>query len=98
VSQDPHNSAAEEAEEASAPAQAEIAQQDGVDDGQQSLDFDIKLPVYDGPIDLLLDLVRKHKLDIFDLPISKVTEQYLAYLKRADEMNIDLGGEFVFML
>lgn len=97
MSQDPHNSAAEEAEEASAPAQAEIAQQDGVDDGQQSLDFDIKLPVYDGPIDLLLDLVRKHKLDIFDLPISKVTEQYLAYLKRADEMNIDLGGEFVFM-
>lgn len=73
------------------------ASDDAALDAQQALDFDIKLPVYDGPIDLLLDLVRKHKLDIFDLPIARVTEQYLAYLKRADDLNIDLGGEFVFM-
>lgn len=59
--------------------------------------FDVRLPIYDGPIDLLLDLVRKHKLDILDLPIAQITEQYLDYLRRAEELNIDLGGEFVFM-
>ncbi len=59
--------------------------------------LDVNLPMYNGPLDLLLDLVRKHKLDIFDLPISKITEQYLAYLKTAEQLSIDLGGDFVFM-
>ncbi len=59
--------------------------------------LDVNLPIYNGPLDLLLDLVRKHKLDIFDLPIAKITEQYLAYLKTAEQLSIDLGGDFVFM-
>ena len=59
--------------------------------------LDVNLPIYNGPLDLLLDLVRKHKLDVFDLPIAKITEQYLAYLKTAEKLSIDLGGDFVFM-
>ena len=59
--------------------------------------LDVDLPIYAGPLDLLLDLVRRHKLNVLDLPIAQITEQYLAYLKQAEDLNIDLGGEFVFM-
>jgi segregation and condensation protein A len=57
----------------------------------------VKLDVYEGPLDLLLDLIRKQELDIYDIPIARITQQYLAYLRACDELNIDLGGEFVFM-
>jgi segregation and condensation protein A len=57
----------------------------------------VKLEVYEGPLDLLLDLIRKQELDIYDIPIAHITQQYLAYLRACDELNIDLGGEFVFM-
>ncbi|MBI1352792.1 MAG: chromosome segregation protein ScpA [Acidobacteria bacterium] len=67
------------------------------DGERQSGPLDVQLPVYHGPLDLLLDLVRKHKLDIFDLPIAQITEQYLGYLKTAEKLNIDLGGDFIFM-
>ncbi len=59
--------------------------------------LDVDLPIYAGPLDLLLDLVRKHKLNVLDLPIAQIAEQYLAYVKQAEDLNIDLGGEFVFM-
>ena len=59
--------------------------------------FDVKLEQYAGPIDLLLDLIRKQKINIYDIPIAKITSQYLDYLRQAKELNIDLGGEFVFM-
>lgn len=57
----------------------------------------IKLEAYEGPLDLLLDLIRKQELDIYDIPIARITQQYLDYLRTCDELNIDLGGEFVFM-
>ena len=57
----------------------------------------VKLEAYEGPLDLLLDLIRKQELDIYDIPISRITQQYLDYLRACDELNIDLGGEFVFM-
>lgn len=59
--------------------------------------FDVSIPEYAGPLDLLLDLIRKHKINIYDIPIHQITAQYLDYLKKAEELNIDLGGEFVFM-
>ncbi len=52
---------------------------------------------YEGPLDLLLDLIRKQQVDIRDIPIAAITAQYLAYLEKAREMDIDLGAEFVFM-
>ena len=55
------------------------------------------LEQYDGPLDLLLDLIRKQQIDIKDIPIATITPQYLEYLEKAREMDIDLGAEFVYM-
>jgi segregation and condensation protein A len=52
---------------------------------------------YEGPLDLLLDLIRKQQIDIKDIPIATITSQYLAYMDKAREMDIDLGAEFVYM-
>ena len=60
-------------------------------------DLKISLPLYEGPLDLLLDMIRKEKIDIYDIPIAKVTEQYLAYLHLIQEMNVDLASEFLVM-
>jgi segregation and condensation protein A len=52
---------------------------------------------YDGPLDLLLDLIRTQKIDIRDIPIATITSQYLEYLDQARERDIDVGAEFIFM-
>ncbi len=52
---------------------------------------------YDGPLDLLLDLIRKQQIDIRDIPIATITAQYLEYMEKARELDIDLGAEFVYM-
>lgn len=59
--------------------------------------FDVILEKYAGPLDLLLDLIRRQQVNIHDIPVAKITNQYLDYLRSAKELNIDLGGEFVFM-
>lgn len=58
---------------------------------------DVSLPRFEGPLDLLLELVRKHQLDITDIPISEITRQYLDYLHQAEQLDIDLGGEFSYI-
>ncbi len=55
------------------------------------------LEQYDGPLDLLLDLIRKQQIDIRDIPISTITAQYLDYIEKAREMDMNLSAEFVFM-
>jgi segregation and condensation protein A len=57
----------------------------------------VKLEAYEGPLDLLLDLIRKQQINIYDIPIAKITQQYLDYLRLLEEMNIDVAGEFIFM-
>jgi segregation and condensation protein A len=52
---------------------------------------------YEGPLDLLLDLIRKQQIDVRDIPVATITAQYLEYMDRAREMDIDLGAEFVYM-
>lgn len=59
--------------------------------------FRIALPNFEGPLDLLLHLIREHKLDIFDIPIALVTEKYLEHLNRMREINLDIAGEFLVM-
>jgi segregation and condensation protein A len=59
--------------------------------------FQLTLPNFEGPLDLLLHLIREHKLDIFDIPIALVTEKYLEYLARIKEINLDIAGEFLVM-
>ncbi len=53
--------------------------------------------MYEGPLDLLLDLIRKQEINIYDIPIAKVTKQYLDYLHMLEKLNIDVGAEFIFM-
>jgi len=60
-----------------------------------SLNF--HLPQYEGPLDLLLDLIRSQKLDIRDIPIAKITAQYFEYMEQARQMDFDLSAEFVYM-
>ena len=52
---------------------------------------------YEGPLDLLLDLIRKQEINIYDIPIARITQQYLEYVHKATEMNIELSAEFVYM-
>jgi segregation and condensation protein A len=59
--------------------------------------LNVHLEHYDGPLDLLLDLIRKQQIEIKDIPIATITQQYLEYLEKAREMDIDLGAEFVYM-
>lgn len=57
----------------------------------------IKLPVFEGPLDLLLHLIREHKLDIYDIPIAEVTDQYLGYLALMESLDLNIAGEFFVM-
>jgi len=55
------------------------------------------LDQYEGPLDLLLDLIRKQQINIYDIPIAKITSQYLDYMQKAMEWDIELSSEFVYM-
>jgi segregation and condensation protein A len=59
--------------------------------------YQLQLDVYEGPLDLLLHLIRRHHLDIFDIPISFVCERYVAYLDAMRELSLDVAAEFMFM-
>ena len=59
--------------------------------------FRIALPNFEGPLDLLLHLIREHRVDIFDIPIALIVEKYLGYLERMRELNLDIAGEFLVM-
>jgi segregation and condensation protein A len=53
--------------------------------------------IYDGPLDLLLDLVRKQDIDIYDIPIAKITKQYLTYTEHIKTIDVDVAAEFIYM-
>ncbi len=55
------------------------------------------LDQYEGPLDLLLDLIRKQQINIYDIPIASITSQYLEFMQKAMELDIELSSEFVFM-
>ena len=52
--------------------------------------------VYDGPLDLLLDLIRKQDIDIYDIPIARITEQYLKYVESMKGFDVDVAAEFIY--
>ncbi|HYK50661.1 MAG TPA: segregation/condensation protein A [Terriglobales bacterium] len=53
--------------------------------------------VYEGPLDLLLDLIRKQDIDIYDIPIGRITAQYLAYVEKLRELDVNVAAEFIYM-
>lgn len=57
----------------------------------------LKISQFEGPLDLLYHLIEKNKLDIYDIPIAEVTDQYLAYLQKLDELDLDLASDFLLM-
>ena len=64
---------------------------------QPVMDYRVDLDVFRGPVDLLLYLVRKHEIDVFDIPIADITEQYLSYLELLKLIDIDVAGDFLVM-
>jgi len=61
------------------------------------LSFEIKLPLFEGPFDLLLFFIERDELDIYDIPISKITNDFLDYLKHLEQMNIEVASEFILV-
>ena len=60
-------------------------------------DYKVKLEVFEGPLDLLLYLIKRDEIDIYDISLERITRQYLEYLQAFKELKIDLAGEFVVM-
>jgi segregation and condensation protein A len=59
--------------------------------------YSVKLDAFEGPLDLLLFLIRKNEVNVYDIPISLITEQYLGYITLMQELNLDVAGEFLVM-
>ncbi len=62
-----------------------------------SLPLNFHLEQYEGPLDLLLDLIRKQEINIYDIPIAQITAQYLEYMQKAMQLDIELSSDFVYM-
>lgn len=62
-----------------------------------SAPYRVQLEVYEGPLDLLLDLIRKQDIDIHDIPISRITGQYLEYLEKLEKLDLDVSADFIQM-
>jgi len=60
-------------------------------------EYEVTLPEFEGPLDLLLHLVKRHELDIFNIPIAFITEKYLEYLDMMRALNLDIAGEYLLM-
>jgi len=60
-------------------------------------DYKVKLEIFEGPLDLLLYLIKRDEIDIYDISLERITRQYLEYLQAFRELNIDLAGEFIAM-
>lgn len=65
--------------------------------GQMEDIINIKVPVFEGPFDLLLHLIRDNKVDIYDIPIAEITGRYLQYIEMMKELNLEIAGEFIVM-
>src|SRR5437016_9228422 len=86
--------------ESSAPAQPALALVQPEQKKKQESDFPFAVSVsdvYEGPLDLLLDLIRKQDIDIYDIPISKLTAQYLSYVGKMRELDVNVAAEFIYM-
>jgi len=59
--------------------------------------YRVKLAVFEGPLDLLLHLIKKEEVDIYDIPVARITDEYLQYLNLLETMNLDVAGEYLVM-
>ena len=91
--------AADEAKAATPPATApsEPTTLSAADEARQRRTVTIKLPIFEGPLDLLLHLIKRDEVDIYDIPIAHITQQYLAYLELMRAFDLEVAGEFLVM-
>ena len=61
------------------------------------MSYRVKLAVFEGPLDLLLHLIKKEEVDIYDIPVARITDEYLQYLNLLETMNLDVAGEYLVM-
>lgn len=61
------------------------------------MNYEIKLPLFEGPFDLLLFFIERDELDIYDIPISKITEDFLGYLNELEKLNLEVASEFILV-
>jgi segregation and condensation protein A len=104
---EPLNNPAESTPEQSVPAQAPIsdarqvkpaAKKSAPEEQKELFPFSVTVgQVYDGPLDLLLDLIRKQDIDIYDIPIAQITAQYLKYVEHIKTLDVDVAAEFIYM-
>lgn len=81
-----------------APSDGRPGGANGVEGFESTLErFPVKLEVFEGPLDLLLHLIKKHELDIYDIPIALITKQYLEYINIMEELQLDVAGDFLVM-
>src|SRR5678810_350400 len=92
----PVNNPATDAENAVAP----VVQMPAAQKPKPDSDFPFSVTVgdvYEGPLDLLLDLIRKQDIDIYDIPIARITAQYLTYVERMRELDVNIAADFIYM-
>ncbi|MBT9331280.1 segregation and condensation protein A [Paracidobacterium acidisoli] len=94
----PATAAPESAPAAARAAEKPAAKKDKAKDVESASPFSVTVgQVYDGPLDLLLDLIRRQDIDIYDIPIAKITGQFLAYVEHLKATDVDSAGEFIYM-
>ena len=81
-----------------APVAAPVPPKSNAKKEESDFPFAVALgQLYEGPLDLLLDLIRKQDINIYDIPIAKITAQYLAYVERIRELDVNVAAEFIYM-
>ena len=61
------------------------------------MELDLKINEFEGPLDLLLHLIKENKMDIFDIKIEEITEQYLSYIRKQESMNLEIDSEYLVL-
>lgn len=64
---------------------------------EESTAYKVELPSFHGPLDLLLHLIKKHEIDIYDIPITLITEQYTSYLEAMEQLDLDIAADYIYM-
>jgi segregation and condensation protein A len=64
---------------------------------EESAGYKVKLERFEGPLDLLLHLIKRDEIEIYDIPIARITDQYLQYLDMMRDLNLEVAGEFLVM-
>ncbi|HLJ74873.1 MAG TPA: segregation/condensation protein A [Thermoanaerobaculia bacterium] len=67
------------------------------EDVEQESGYEVTLPSFHGPLDLLLHLIKQNEIDIYDIPIVPITEQYTAYLESMEELNLEVAADYIYM-